>query len=70
MLRVRGDVVDLVQLLSQLLMGWVSESMHTFSLRLNGLDLAETESRRGELEPENEKREVNSFLGRAISWSL
>jgi hypothetical protein len=66
-LRARGGAVDLVQLLSPMLMGWVTDSMTTLSLRLNGLDGAELQG--GELGPENEKREVNRFLGWAI-WNL
>ena len=65
----RGGVVDLAQVLSRLLMGWVAESMYIYSVRLNGLDKAETESDSGELDPENQKREVNRFLGWAI-WNL
>jgi hypothetical protein len=68
-LRARGGIVDLVQVLSRMLMGWVTDSMTTLSLQLNGLDGAEAESKGGELGPENEKREVNRFLGWAI-WNL
>jgi hypothetical protein len=68
-LRARGGVADLVQLLSRMLMGWVADSMTALSLRLNGLDGAEVESQGGESGPENEKREVNRFLGWA-TWNL
>jgi hypothetical protein len=68
-LRARGGVVDLVQVLSQLLMGWITESMTILCVKLNGLDGAQAESQGGDLGPENEKREVNRFLGWAI-WHL
>ena len=70
-LRMRSGVVDLVQVLSQLLMRWVSESMKLMSLTLNGFaaSTSEAELNKGELSKENEKREINRFLGWAI-WNL
>jgi hypothetical protein len=67
-LRTRAGGIDLVQVLSQMLMQWVTASMTTLSLRLNGLVI---ESHRGDklLDGENEKREVNRFLGWGI-WNL
>ena len=70
-LKKRGGVIDLVHVLSQMLMRWVTESMKTLSRRLNGLAyMIPTEIKIGrELDSENEKREVNRFLGWAI-WHL
>jgi hypothetical protein len=69
-LRKRGGVIDLVHVLSQLLMRWVTESMTTLSRRLNGLaTMMPADSQEGELDAENEKREINRFLGWAI-WHL
>jgi hypothetical protein len=63
-LHTKSGVIDLVQTLSQMLMRWVMAAMPTLSLRLNGL--ADIELHAGELDMENEKREVNRFLGWAI----
>ena len=69
-LRKRGRVVDLVHILSQMMMRWVTESMNTLSRRLNGLaNMKPAALHEGELDAENEKREVNRFLGWAI-WHL
>jgi hypothetical protein len=64
-LQTRGGLLDLVQVLSQMLMRWVTASMTTLSLRLNGRVI---KSHEGDqlLDAENEKREVNRFLGWAI----
>ena len=67
-LRTRGGLIDLVQVLSQMLMRWVTTSMTTLSLRLNGL-VTESHGEDQVLDAENEKREVNRFLGWAI-WNL
>ena len=66
-LRARGGVLDLVQVLSQMLIGWVSQAMNLYSMRLNGPDKAEPDH--VELDTENTKREVNRFLGWAI-WNI
>jgi hypothetical protein len=63
----KSGIIDLVQTLSQMLMTWVMAVMTTLSLRLNSL--ADIELHAGELDTENEKREVYRFLGWAI-WSL
>jgi hypothetical protein len=69
-LRTRGGVIDLVHVLSQMLMRWVTLSMKTLLLRLNGLAyMVLPELHEGELDAENEKREINRFLGWAI-WHL
>jgi hypothetical protein len=69
-LQKRGGVIDLVHVLSGMLMRWVTESMKTLSLRLNGLaSMMPAELHEGELDAENEKREINRFLGWAI-WHL
>jgi hypothetical protein len=70
-LRTRAGVIDLVHVLSQMLMRWVTASMSTLSLRLNGFaNVLQAESLEGEkLNAENEKREINRFLGWAI-WHL
>jgi hypothetical protein len=69
-LQVRGRVIDLLQVLPQMLMRWVTASMTTLSHRLNGIvSVIPTESHEGELDSENQKREINRFLGWAI-WHL
>ena len=70
-LQKRSGVVDLVHVLSQMMMRWVTESMKTMSRRLNGLAymIPEELNEEGQLDAENEKREVNRFLGWAI-WHL
>jgi hypothetical protein len=57
-LRTRSRVLDLVQVLSQMLMRWVTASMTTLSRRLNGLaaSLIPAELHGGELDTEKEKR--------------
>jgi hypothetical protein len=61
----RGGVIDLVQVLSQMLMRWVTASMTTLLLRLNGIACVTlAESHEEELDTENEKREVN----RPVPW--
>jgi hypothetical protein len=69
-LRKRGGVIDLVHVLTQMMMRWVTDSMKILSRRLNGLShMIPTELNEGELDEENEKREINRFLGWAI-WHL
>jgi hypothetical protein len=67
-LRKRGGNICLVQVLSQMMMRWITTSMTTLSLRLNVRTDVHGELL-GELDEENEKREVNRFLGWAI-WHL
>jgi hypothetical protein len=56
-LQTRGGVLDLVQVLSQMLMIWVTASMTTLLWRLNGLaSLIPAELHKGKLDTENEKR--------------
>jgi hypothetical protein len=70
LLRKRGGLIDVVQVLSQLLMRWVTASMTTLSQRLNSRAfMVREQSHAGELDTEDEKREVNRFLGWAI-WNL
>jgi hypothetical protein len=69
-LQTRGGVLDLVQVLTQMLMRWVTASMTMLSRRLNGLaSLIPTDFHEGDLDTENEKREIHWFLGWAI-WHL
>jgi hypothetical protein len=63
-LQTRGTILDLVQVLSQMLMRWVTASMTTLSQRLNGLaSLIPADLHEGELDTENEDRKINRLLG-------